>query len=200
VAEVERGQVEEVGNQDDLAWPEMSTNPAHDETELHEVVEDVVAADIGTAVEIVGVGAPEETDVVELGDEDDNPVDGRDDGVQREWRIPAVLCMSLIHEAAWKAGFTHVLAPDGSVAGVAMLRFGKSVVSPREDKQQPGDNGQNLVGIEIRTGEFRPLGEGIVCIGTGLLAVVLAQRASSEVGRLCVTRSEGLCVMTMTGE
>jgi hypothetical protein len=38
VAEVERCQVEEVGDKDDLARPEVGADPAHDEAELHEVV------------------------------------------------------------------------------------------------------------------------------------------------------------------
>lgn len=38
VAEVERGEVEEVSNQDDLARPEVAADPAHDEAELHEVI------------------------------------------------------------------------------------------------------------------------------------------------------------------
>jgi hypothetical protein len=74
VAEVERGQVEQIGDQDDLAGPEVAADPAHDEAELHKIVlenvsvagafskgsgtssyENVVAANIGAAVEILGI-------------------------------------------------------------------------------------------------------------------------------------------------
>lgn len=73
--EIERSEVEQVCNQNDLARPEMTSYPAHDETKLKEIVQDVVAADIGATVEVVGVRAPEEADVIKLKDKNGDPVD-----------------------------------------------------------------------------------------------------------------------------
>ena len=38
VTEVERGQVEQVENQEDLSYPEETSHPQHDEAKLEEVV------------------------------------------------------------------------------------------------------------------------------------------------------------------
>ena len=38
MAEVKEGQVEEIDNQQKLAWPEVTTDPKHDEAEEEEVV------------------------------------------------------------------------------------------------------------------------------------------------------------------
>lgn len=58
MAEVEQSQVEEIGDQDDLTRPEMTSNPAHDEAELTKIVENEVATHIGTAVQVGCIGAP----------------------------------------------------------------------------------------------------------------------------------------------
>jgi hypothetical protein len=75
VAEVQECQVEKIGDKDHLAWPEVIPDPAHDEPKLEEIVQNVVAANIRTAVDILGVGAPEEADVVELENKGYDPVD-----------------------------------------------------------------------------------------------------------------------------
>lgn len=46
ITEVEPGQVNEVGNEDDLRGPEMAADEAHNETEPEQVVEDEVGAHV----------------------------------------------------------------------------------------------------------------------------------------------------------
>lgn len=73
VTEVERGQVEEVDDQDDLSPDEVGANEQHDEGELEKVVEDEVGADGGGGVDVVGVGGEEVPDIADLEGEQDDP-------------------------------------------------------------------------------------------------------------------------------
>lgn len=117
----------------------MPSNPAHDEAKFKEVAEDVVTSDICTAVEVVRVGAPEEADVVELEDEGDYPVDGGNDGIQGKWRV--------VH---------MVLAPDRPIVRMMMtvLRSVEGVVGSCHNNQQPRDDGEDLVCIQVGAREF----------------------------------------------
>lgn len=73
VTEVERGQVEEVDDQDDLGPNEVGAHEEHDEGELKEVVEDEVGADRGGGVDVVGVVGEEVPDIADLKSEQDDP-------------------------------------------------------------------------------------------------------------------------------
>lgn len=55
VAEVERGQVDEVENEDDFSPVEMRADKQHDKSEVEEVVEDEVASNAGSSVDNVRV-------------------------------------------------------------------------------------------------------------------------------------------------
>ena len=73
VAEVERRQVEEVDDQDDLGPDEVGAHEEHDEGKLKEVVEDEVGADGGGGIDVVGVAGEEVPDVSNLEGEENNP-------------------------------------------------------------------------------------------------------------------------------
>ena len=66
VAEVEVGQVEEVEDEDEFTLPEVATHPAHDETEVEEVIEDEMGADVACRGTPFFVGAEEVVDVASL--------------------------------------------------------------------------------------------------------------------------------------
>lgn len=73
VAEVERRQVEEVDDQDQLSPDEVGSDKEHDEGEVEEVVEDEVAANRRCGLDMVGVGREQVPDVPSLEDEEHNP-------------------------------------------------------------------------------------------------------------------------------
>lgn len=122
MTEIQECEVEQVGNENKFSGPEVATNPAHDETELKKIVQDVVAPNICAAVEILGIGAPEESNIIELEDEGQHPVNRGHDGVERERRSIDV-----------------VLAPDGSVVGMVLMALwlGERIVGTAQDHQQP---------------------------------------------------------------
>lgn len=55
MAEVERGQVDEVENENDLSPVEVRADKQHDKSEVEEVVEDEVASNAGSSVDNVRV-------------------------------------------------------------------------------------------------------------------------------------------------
>lgn len=77
VAEVQRGQVEEIQDKDDLGPDEVGANEEHDPCELEKVVEDEVAANAGGCVDVGVVGREEGPDVADLENEEDEPVFGQ---------------------------------------------------------------------------------------------------------------------------
>ena len=83
---------------------------------------DEVAANVSGTVEDLGIGAPEVADVVELHDEDDNPVDARHDFIQAEG------CRSVF-----------VLLPNCVTMVMAMAVVGgvKRIVRSNNDNEQP---------------------------------------------------------------
>lgn len=66
VAEVEGGEVEKVDDQDDLGPNEVRSNKQHDECKLEEVVEDEVASDTRSSLDVVIVIREEVPDVADL--------------------------------------------------------------------------------------------------------------------------------------
>lgn len=73
VAEVERRQVEEVDDQDQLSPNEVGSDKEHDESEMEEVVEDEVAANGRCGLDMVGVGREQVPDVASLEHKEHNP-------------------------------------------------------------------------------------------------------------------------------
>jgi hypothetical protein len=73
VAEVQRRQVEEVDDQEQLGPDEVGAHEEHDEAEVEEVVGNEVAADVRGGLDIVGVGGEELKDVAGLEEEEDDP-------------------------------------------------------------------------------------------------------------------------------
>jgi hypothetical protein len=73
VAEVERGKIDEVENQNNLSPVEVRADEEHDKGEVEEVVEDEMASDAGGSVNDVRITREEMTDVTSLEDEEDDP-------------------------------------------------------------------------------------------------------------------------------
>ena len=73
VAEVERGEVEEVEDEDDLGPVEVRADEEHDKGEVEEVVHDEVASHAGGGVDVGGVGREEVGNVAALEDEEHDP-------------------------------------------------------------------------------------------------------------------------------
>lgn len=97
---------------------------AHDhlQTKGQQVVHDEVAADVGGAVLVRLIRTPEEADVVDLEDQDHDPVDAGDECVEAEGRSAVV-----------------VLSPDG-VAAVVVAAVGgtrEGVVDARHHHEEP---------------------------------------------------------------
>lgn len=83
VAEVERREVDEVDDEDELSPVEVGADEEHDKGKVQEVVEDEVAADAGGGVDGVGVLGEEVGDVAKLEDEEADPGE-RQHGEARE--------------------------------------------------------------------------------------------------------------------
>ena len=83
-----------------------------------------------------------------LEDEDNDPVYARHDGINAE-----------------AAGGVIILSPD-CVAVVMLCAVGwllECVECAGNDEDEPGNNGQDLVGQEVSLGEFLAFGEWVVC-------------------------------------
>jgi len=91
VSEIEGGQVEEVGNENDLCPNVVSSNEEHNEGELQQVVEDEMTPDSRGGVHVIGVGGEEMPNISDLEDPEDNPVDRGDDFVQSERSIEGTI-------------------------------------------------------------------------------------------------------------
>lgn len=74
MAEVERGEVEEIEDQDDFSPVEVRSDKEHDEGKMEEVVEDEVAANARSSIDDVGVAREEMSNIAGLEDEEHNPV------------------------------------------------------------------------------------------------------------------------------
>lgn len=73
VAEVERRQVGEVNDQDELSPAEVGAHEQHDKGEVQEVVEDEVRSDAGGGVDIVAIAREKVSDIADLEDEENDP-------------------------------------------------------------------------------------------------------------------------------
>lgn len=74
VAEVERGEVEEVDDEYDLGPDEVGANEEHDKGEVQQVVKDKVATDAGSSIDVVGILGKEVADIADLQDEKHDPI------------------------------------------------------------------------------------------------------------------------------
>jgi len=66
VAEVERGKVEKVDDQDDLSPDVVAANKQHDKCELEEVVNYEMASNTSGCVDIIGVGGEKVPHIADL--------------------------------------------------------------------------------------------------------------------------------------
>jgi hypothetical protein len=73
VAEIKSGQVEEVDDQDDLGPDKMPANEEHDEGKLQEVIEDEVAANTSSSLDMFTTLREEVPQVGDLKEEDREP-------------------------------------------------------------------------------------------------------------------------------
>jgi len=92
VAEIEGRQVDKVDDQDELSPKELGADKEHDKSELQEVVENKVASNTSSCIDIVGVGGKQVPDITDLEKEKGDPIEGGDDRVQSEGcRVDTIL-------------------------------------------------------------------------------------------------------------
>lgn len=120
--EVEEGLVEQVDDQEELAWPEMSADPKHDEAESEEVVQNEVASNIGSTGDKSLICRPQISHIVCLQDQNNDPVNARRNSVQAK-RCPHMT----------------VLTPDcvAVVAVAALIGSSESVVNADNKHEEP---------------------------------------------------------------
>ena len=75
MSEVKKGLIDEVRGQDQFTLPEETSDPAHDEAEDCQVIEDEVGAHIGSGGDPFNIGGEEVIDVATLQEKEDDPVD-----------------------------------------------------------------------------------------------------------------------------
>jgi len=146
VAEIQQGKVEQVHDQEELALPEMASNPQHYEAKGEEIVEDEVASNIGSTRDERLVCAPQIADIVCLQDQNDHPVDAG------YYRIQAERCPSMA-----------VLSPYcvAEMFVPAIRRAREGIIGSNDDQEKPGNDGEDFVGNEVVLGEFLAFGERI---------------------------------------
>jgi len=129
VAEVQRGQVDKVEDQDKLGKAEEGAHEQHDPSEMQQVVEDEVAADGAGLVDATSGVGEEVRDIDGLENEHDEPVDGGNDVVHAERREVVV-----------------ILSPDRTAMVWAILRVVDCILEGDNHGQQPSDDCEHLVG------------------------------------------------------
>lgn len=73
VAEVERAEVDEVDDEDQLSPVEVGADKEHDKGEVEEVVKNEVASNAGGSIDVVRVAGEEVGNVASLQDEENDP-------------------------------------------------------------------------------------------------------------------------------
>jgi hypothetical protein len=129
VAEVERGQVDKVEDKHHLGPEEVRADKKHDPSKVEEVVDNEVASNAGCGVNVLGVLGKEVGDVTELEDKEGNPENVGNDTVHGEG-----------------AGVESVLIPNTPADSEAIVRLVGGVVDRSDDGQDPGEDGEDLVG------------------------------------------------------
>lgn len=74
VAEVKRGQVEEIEHEHQLSDPEVASNPEEEESRLEYIVDDEMASDVGRSGNPFGVVGKQMPDVTDLKNKKRNPM------------------------------------------------------------------------------------------------------------------------------
>lgn len=116
-------------------------------TSLSVTHQNEMAPDIGRAVQVACVCAPEVSNVVSLQDEDCNPVDAGDDSIETK-----------------RCGPMTVLSPDCvAMMLVTVGGFVEVVVCTGDDNEEPGHYCENLVREKVGSGEFFSFCKRIVC-------------------------------------
>jgi len=129
VPEVEGGQIEEVDNEDQLSPNIVTTNEQHDEGKEQEVADDEVASYTGGSVDIVGIGGEEGPDISDLKNEENNPVNGGDDGVLSERSV-----IQLVDSPDCMAGFLLIIP-----------WYIERIVEGSDEEKEPGESTEELV-------------------------------------------------------
>jgi hypothetical protein len=150
VAEVQRCQVEEVDNDQNLGPSEVASYEEHDESEVEQVVEDEVASHGTSSVQLLDVAREEVEDVATLEDEQYNPnySSACHVGESSSYsRLPVYASNDLVH--AEGSVIKSILGPY-CVPPVAMLvvsgmvsikRCVEGIVEADNDGKKPSDDG-----------------------------------------------------------
>lgn len=129
VAEVQRGEVDEVDDEDELCPDEVTSYKQHHEGEVKKVVENEVAAARASCVLLLHVGREEVSNIAKLGDEQNDPVDVHKHYVQCE-----------------SGGIQVILAANGVTQVFAIVGALEAIVDGRDDGEKPRQDCQDLVG------------------------------------------------------
>jgi len=158
VTEVQGREVKEIDDEDELTPDEVATDEEHNPCELEEIVEDEVASYTCSCVDIVGIGREEGPDISNLGDEEKEPVDGGNKGVEVEGRAVEV----------------RVDSPDGAAPLIHIIAWDiVCVLETGNDDKEPREDGCDLVGPDDMAAVRFALGERIVVNHLILFAEVL---------------------------
>jgi len=87
VLPVRGGLGKQMRNENDLSWPEIVTNPEHDESKNEEVIQDEMASHIGRRCDEDIVAGEKVPDVADLGKKEQDPVDSGNEDILREWSL-----------------------------------------------------------------------------------------------------------------
>jgi len=145
MSKVQRREVEEVDNQDQLCDHEMAADEQHDECELKEVVEDKVTSNSSGSLNLCGGLGEEVPHVYNLEEEESKPIQRGNQGIEREWSLVVL-----------------VLSPNGVVVCmVSIMRLAICIVNADNDIQQPSQNRKDLVGPDSLSIVALALREGV---------------------------------------
>lgn len=148
VAEVERGEVDEVGNENHLSPSKVRADKEHDKGKVEEVVEDEVATNTGRGVDGVSVFGEEVQDVAKLKGEEEDPRVLLVDGIHLfEFHAcsnsPVDGSNDVVHGKG--TGIQIVLVPDPLANMVTIVGSVNGVVDRNGDGQQPSEGREDFV-------------------------------------------------------
>jgi len=83
IAQVKEGEVAKVEDHNELGPDEVRADKEDDEGELEEVIQDEVASDAGSCMDIFGFGGEQIPDVADLEQEEEDPINLDDLRIQR---------------------------------------------------------------------------------------------------------------------
>lgn len=144
MAEVEGNEIEEVKNQHELGEIEAGPDKEHDKSELEKVVEDEMTANGRGGRDEFRIRREQVPDVTGLEDEEQNPVNGSDDRVQRKggMKMP-------------------ILVPDASTGENIIVRLMKGIIDTGHDDQQPSEGCEESVSPDSLRVVVLPLDERV---------------------------------------